>query len=161
MLASACSQVPASSDAAQPESSAGKNEMPLRLCGVVNRRHFLAGVAGTALLSAVDRSSALTAEWRPDLLGGVMVITGKWQDGTPMLAVPNYTRMNRVAQEHPETAGDGTVNYAPGARANSNNSKPPGNASAAFQGATTPSTPAVRRHYQRKIESKVWMQSLA
>jgi len=38
----------------------------------------------------------LHAEWRPDLLGGVMVITGKWQDGSPMLAVPNFARMNRV-----------------------------------------------------------------
>jgi Uncharacterized protein conserved in bacteria len=38
----------------------------------------------------------LKAEWRPDLLGGIMVITGKWADGAPMLAIPNYTRMNRV-----------------------------------------------------------------
>jgi hypothetical protein len=26
-----------------------------------------------------------------------MVITGKWEDGTPLLAIPNYARMNRVA----------------------------------------------------------------
>jgi len=38
----------------------------------------------------------LKAEWRPDLLGGVMVITGKWQDGSPLVAIPNFTRMNRV-----------------------------------------------------------------
>ena len=38
----------------------------------------------------------LRAEWRPDLLGGVMVIAGKWRDGSPMLAIPNYARMNRV-----------------------------------------------------------------
>jgi uncharacterized protein len=38
----------------------------------------------------------LQAQWRPDLLGGVMVITGKWQDGSPMLAIPNFARMNRV-----------------------------------------------------------------
>ena len=38
----------------------------------------------------------LKAEWRPDLLGGVMVITGKWQDGSPMVAIPNFARMNRV-----------------------------------------------------------------
>jgi hypothetical protein len=25
-----------------------------------------------------------------------MVITGKWADGSPMLAIPNYARMNRV-----------------------------------------------------------------
>jgi DUF1680 family protein len=37
----------------------------------------------------------LRTEWRPGLLGGVMVITGKWQDGSPLLAVPNFARMNR------------------------------------------------------------------
>ncbi len=63
----------------------------------------------------------LQAEWRPDLLGGVMVITGKWQDGTPMLAIPNYARMNRVEHDHPAVAGDSSVNYAPGATSGSNN----------------------------------------
>jgi DUF1680 family protein len=38
----------------------------------------------------------LTTEWRPDLLGGVMVITGHWQDGSSFTAIPNFTRMNRV-----------------------------------------------------------------
>ncbi len=38
----------------------------------------------------------LQAEWRPDLLGGITVITGKWQDGSPMVAIPNFARMNRV-----------------------------------------------------------------
>jgi DUF1680 family protein len=38
----------------------------------------------------------LQMEWRPDLLGGVMVMTGQWNDGAPMLAIPNYARMNRV-----------------------------------------------------------------
>ena len=42
----------------------------------------------------------LRAEWNPDLLDGVMVIAGKWQDGTPMLAIPNFTRMNRVGPPH-------------------------------------------------------------
>jgi uncharacterized protein len=40
--------------------------------------------------------AGLRAEWRPDLLGGVMVITGKWLDGSPLLAIPNFARMNRV-----------------------------------------------------------------
>jgi hypothetical protein len=39
--------------------------------------------------------SALTAEWKPDLLGGVAVIHGAFADGSPMLAIPNYARMNR------------------------------------------------------------------
>jgi DUF1680 family protein len=37
----------------------------------------------------------LAAEWRPDLLGGVKVVTGRFADGKPMLAVPNYARYNR------------------------------------------------------------------
>jgi DUF1680 family protein len=48
----------------------------------------------------------LRAEWHADLLGGVMVITGKWDDGSPMLAVPNFVRMNREAPPH-EYPGDG------------------------------------------------------
>jgi DUF1680 family protein len=39
--------------------------------------------------------SALTTEWRGDLLGGVMTIKGKWSDGSPLLAIPNYARENR------------------------------------------------------------------
>jgi hypothetical protein len=37
----------------------------------------------------------LAAEWRPGLLKGVKVITGRFADGKPMLAVPNYARYNR------------------------------------------------------------------
>jgi DUF1680 family protein len=37
----------------------------------------------------------LTTEWRGDLLGGVMVIKGTFADGSPMVAIPNYARMNR------------------------------------------------------------------
>ncbi|MGA7107221.1 MAG: beta-L-arabinofuranosidase domain-containing protein [Terracidiphilus sp.] len=47
----------------------------------------------------IDRKlgdAPLHTEWRPDLLGGVMVITGKWRDGTPLVAIPNFARMNRV-----------------------------------------------------------------
>jgi DUF1680 family protein len=46
-------------------------------------------------------STPLKAEWRDDLLGGVMTLKGKWHDGTPMLAIPNYARMNRE-QRKPE-----------------------------------------------------------
>ncbi len=42
--------------------------------------------------------SPLWPEWRPDLLGGVLVITGKWQVGAPMLAIPNFVRTSRVGQ---------------------------------------------------------------
>jgi DUF1680 family protein len=37
----------------------------------------------------------LTTEWRADLLGGVMVVKGTFADGSPMVAIPNYARMNR------------------------------------------------------------------
>lgn len=37
----------------------------------------------------------LAAEWRGDLLDGVMVIKGAFADGSPMMAIPNYARMNR------------------------------------------------------------------
>jgi hypothetical protein len=39
--------------------------------------------------------SPLATEFRRDFLGGVMVIKGQFADGSPMLAIPNYARMNR------------------------------------------------------------------
>jgi uncharacterized protein len=38
----------------------------------------------------------LSAAWRGDLLGGVVAIAGKWQDGSPLLAIPHFVRMNRA-----------------------------------------------------------------
>ena len=35
--------------------------------------------------------------WADNLLGGVMTIRGKWANGTPLIAIPNYARMNRVS----------------------------------------------------------------
>ena len=63
-------------------------------------------------------ATPLQAQWRGDLLGGIMTLTGKWEDGTPLLAVPNYVRMNRVGEEPIEEAGDPSVNYAPGSTTN-------------------------------------------
>ena len=39
--------------------------------------------------------SALTNEWKGDLLDGVMLINGFWADGSPLMAIPNYARSNR------------------------------------------------------------------
>lgn len=44
---------------------------------------------------ALAADAPLRAEWRPELLGGVMAIVGEWADGSPLLAVPNYARLNR------------------------------------------------------------------
>ena len=49
--------------------------------------------------------SALTAEWKGDLLGGVMVIKGEFADGSPMMAIPNYARTNRDAAALPPCRG--------------------------------------------------------
>jgi DUF1680 family protein len=41
-------------------------------------------------------SGPLKLEWADSLLGGVMTIRGWWADGSPLVAIPNYARMNRV-----------------------------------------------------------------
>jgi DUF1680 family protein len=38
----------------------------------------------------------LSLEWKEDLLHGIMTIKGAWADGTPMLAIPNFSRLNRT-----------------------------------------------------------------
>jgi DUF1680 family protein len=50
----------------------------------------------------ISDKSKLTPEWRNDLLGGVMTIKGEFADGSPLLAVPNYTRTNRDKNLLPE-----------------------------------------------------------
>jgi hypothetical protein len=37
----------------------------------------------------------LTAEWQPDLLGGVVVIRSQFAHGKPLMAIPYYARANR------------------------------------------------------------------
>ncbi|MCU0362562.1 MAG: glycoside hydrolase family 127 protein [Bacteroidales bacterium] len=49
----------------------------------------------------------LAAEWRPDLLNGVMTIKGQWSDGTPLLAIPNYARSNRNSVRYTDKPGPG------------------------------------------------------
>ncbi len=44
----------------------------------------------------LDPSAELTTEWRGALLGGVLVIRGKWADGSPFTAIPYYARANRA-----------------------------------------------------------------
>lgn len=64
----------------------------------------------------IDRklsSFPVTPVWRPDLLGGVVAIEGKWDDGSPMLAIPNYARMNRTNVKATFGGVDSNINYAP------------------------------------------------
>lgn len=54
----------------------------------------------------------LETEWREDFLGGVTVIKGQFANGSPMLAIPNFARTNRVegtyGPRRPERRPDGS-----------------------------------------------------
>lgn len=58
-------------------------------------------------------SSALTTEWRQDLLGGVVVVKGTFADGSPLLAIPNYARYNRNPPPPATTVEPGSPRPAP------------------------------------------------
>ncbi|HWY77118.1 MAG TPA: beta-L-arabinofuranosidase domain-containing protein [Verrucomicrobiae bacterium] len=62
-------------------------------------------------------SAPLTTEWRGDLLDGVMVIKGQWADGTPLIAIPNYARNNRISTTPRAESGAGNpaIDYSGGA----------------------------------------------
>lgn len=55
------------------------------------------------ITNAVPSKAKLATEWRPDFLGGVVVITGSFADGKPLLAIPNYARYNRNPPAPPYT----------------------------------------------------------
>jgi uncharacterized protein len=81
-------------------------------------------------INGVISPKPLSTEWRGDLLEGITVIKGFWADGTPLTAIPNYARNNRLGQEvqrRDSESGDGNVNYAPGSTGNtSTNAAPAG-----------------------------------
>jgi DUF1680 family protein len=41
-------------------------------------------------------TTPLKLDWNEEFLHGVMTIKGTWSDGTPLVAIPNYARLNRV-----------------------------------------------------------------
>ncbi len=47
------------------------------------------------ITKVLDPKSALTTEWKADLLSGVLAIKGAWADGSALMAIPNYARNNR------------------------------------------------------------------
>ena len=54
--------------------------------------------------------------WRGDLLDGVMALQGNWSDGSPLLAIPYYARMNRRGEAGGTgSAAQSKIDYAPGA----------------------------------------------
>jgi hypothetical protein len=54
-----------------------------------------------------------TAEWRNDMFGGIMTIKGKWIDGTDLLAIPNYLRLNRALGAGAVREGDQQRDWSP------------------------------------------------
>jgi DUF1680 family protein len=78
-------------------------------------------------INGVIGPQPLTTEWRGDLLQGVKVIKGTWTDGSPLVAIPNYARNNRLGEEAQRRnaevgGGDSAVNYAPGSTTTTTNS---------------------------------------
>ncbi len=67
------------------------------------------------ITQALGPDAGLAAEWREDLLEGVMTITGSFANGAPLLAVPNYARQNRLPPPPPprEPAADDARPPAP------------------------------------------------
>jgi hypothetical protein len=49
-----------------------------------------------------------------------MAIKGTWADGSPMLAIPNYARLNRGAQVPAADNAEPAVDYSGGAAARTN-----------------------------------------
>ncbi|HBY58939.1 MAG TPA: hypothetical protein DEH78_03905, partial [Solibacterales bacterium] len=73
-------------------------------------------------------AAPLATEWRADLLGGVTVITGAYADGSKLLAIPNYARINRSPSLPPEAgpnSGDVSLYAGPNAQRVPPGQRPP------------------------------------
>ena len=69
----------------------------------------------------IERSKPTAVAWQfenvhfcADLLGGVMVVSGQSEDGSPMLAIPNFARVSRLVPSY--ELGDAERNLAPESR---------------------------------------------
>lgn len=61
----------------------------------------------------LPHSAPLAAEWREGLLEGVNVITGRFADGTAMMAIPNFARYNRNPPDPPPVTPPGAKEPTP------------------------------------------------
>ena len=79
----------------------------------------------------------LATEWRGDLLQGVLTLRGKWADGSPLVAIPNYARNNRPSQSPSQIPGgesnNPAIDYSGGASVGTTGAGATTNASAAGQ----------------------------
>lgn len=50
---------------------------------------------GQDINKSLAADAPLEARWEKDLLGGVTVLRGAWSDGSPLTAIPFFTRNNR------------------------------------------------------------------
>lgn len=69
--------------------------------------------ADQADIDQVIGDSPLTAEWNNKMFGGIVTIKGKWSDGTDLLAIPNYLRLNRSAGAPATREGEQPRDWSP------------------------------------------------
>ena len=50
--------------------------------------------------------STLTTEWDGGILDGMMLIKGKWSNGSTLMAIPNYARSNRFSEDDENATSD-------------------------------------------------------
>ena len=83
--------------AGSPHSSGSRHRVALKYGPLVYRRRDGRTIR-RSIRSLSKRSVENGVAPRPSR--GVMVISGKWADGSALLAIPNYARMNRVGAPH-------------------------------------------------------------
>jgi hypothetical protein len=77
------------------EVEANRGRVALRYGPLV---YNIEAVDGNNVDGVLQPNTLLSTEWRPDLLGGVVVIKGQFADGSRLLAIPNFARNNRIPQ---------------------------------------------------------------
>ena len=87
---------------ADDEIEADRGKMALRYGPLI----YSIETADQDIDKVLSPNAPLSTEWRPDLLDGVMVIKGKWSDGSEFMAIPNYARDNRISDENENDNSD-------------------------------------------------------